>query len=63
MDVHHRINFAYNDMITHNSWIVEFELYNQTSTNEELTGELEQRNEALEEQMTHVTDALGHYVG
>ena len=63
MDVHHRINFAYNDMITHDARIAELELYNQTSRNEEHTGSLEQRTQALEEQVVNVTDVLGHHLG
>ena len=34
MDVHHHINLAYNDMITHDARIEKLELYNQTSRNE-----------------------------
>ncbi|XP_052624924.1 uncharacterized protein LOC128132410 [Lactuca sativa] len=63
MDVHHRINFAYNDMITHDARIAELELYNKTSRNEERTGSLEQRTQALEEQVVKVTDVLGHHLG
>lgn len=63
MDVHHRINFTYNDMITHDPRIAELELLNQTSRNEERIGELEHRNQELEEHVTHVTNVLGHPLG
>ncbi|XP_023759578.2 uncharacterized protein LOC111908001 [Lactuca sativa] len=63
MDVHHRINFAYNDMITHDARIAKLELYNQTSRNEERTGGLEQRTQELEEQVVNVTNVIGHHLG
>lgn len=67
MDVHHRINHVYNDMISYESRIVELELYNQAPTPQaigikERTLYLEQRNKALEYQMVEVTDTLGRHL-